>query len=654
MPGRRAKPLSRRGTAFIALVVCGGTLAILLSLRTLVSEAVPPQWLLFAALTLASSMFTLKIPSIQSRLSVSEIFAFTSILLFGPEAAAVTLALDGVLISLRWRMTPLQTAFNFANLGLSVWACGRVFFLVSGAAPLFARSAAYQDLLLPLMLMVVTYFVVNSGLTATAVASERGDHIWLVWRRHFLPLAPNYLAGASVSLLLVVAFQQVHFTALALILPVLLISYLTQRASLGRFEDSQAHVADLNRLLLSTVETLATAIDAKDEVTHSHVRRVQQGTIALARELGVTDEQTLKAIEAGALLHDTGKIAVPEHILNKPGRLTAAEFEKMKRHAPIGAEILSSIDFPYPVVPIVRHHHENWDGTGYPDGLAGTDIPLGARILSVVDCYDALTSDRPYRSRMTDAQAIAILRERRGTMYDPMIVDAFIAAAPRLMPSRTGLRHPAAVAIGGARARDREETGLTHSERTDADPPSFQDGVLAVTSLTRALSGEARLGDVGALIWMLLRQALASNAMTISRIDEATDTVTVRFAAGTHASLLRTIAHPSGGGISGWVAVNLRPAINAEPALELGSKAVPLQPELLSCLSVPLVERDALVAVLSVYSERPRAYSDDDVRLIEVLAPRLASAILRSSNAEETAESTPPSSRQPLRLVKTN
>jgi putative nucleotidyltransferase with HDIG domain len=158
--------------------------------------------------------------------------------------------------------------------------------------------------------------------------------------------------------------------------------------------------------------------------------------LALAREVGISDEATLKAIEAAALLHDTGKIAVPEHILNKPGKLTAAEFEKMKLHAPIGAEILSAIEFPYPVVPIVRHHHENWDGTGYPDGISGADIPIGARILSVVDCFDALTSDRPYRRRMSDADSVAILLARRGTMYDPAIVDTFVRARHQIMRRR--------------------------------------------------------------------------------------------------------------------------------------------------------------------------------------------------------------------------
>ena len=191
---------------------------------------------------------------------------------------------------------------------------------------------------------------------------------------------------------------------------------------------------DLDRLYSSTVEMLAMAIDARDEVTHSHVRRVQSYALGLARSLGVRDAGTLRAIEAAALVHDMGKLAIPEDILNKPGKLTHFEFEIMKLHVDVGADILSLVDFPFPLVPIVQCHHENWDGRGYPRGVAGRRIPLGARILSVVDCFDALTSDRPYRARMSDADAFAILRGRRGTMYDPDVVDTFIRIQPSIAP----------------------------------------------------------------------------------------------------------------------------------------------------------------------------------------------------------------------------
>src|SRR5678816_1019859 len=177
------------------------------------------------------------------------------------------------------------------------------------------------------------------------------------------------------------------------------------------------------------------AIDAKDQITHGHIRRVQSYAVALAKHLGVTDQSLIKAIEAAAPLHDMGKLAVPEYILNKPGKLTSAEFEKMKLHATVGADILSAIEFPYPVVPIVRHHHESWDGSGYPAGLKGTDIPVGARILSVVDCFDALTSDRPYRPRLSDADALRILSERRGSMYDPLVVDTFSQVYSTIAPA---------------------------------------------------------------------------------------------------------------------------------------------------------------------------------------------------------------------------
>jgi putative nucleotidyltransferase with HDIG domain len=645
-PGSLPAPATR----FILVVSACGLLVAAWCVRSLTQATPPPTFYVFAVLTLAASAFSLKIPSIDSTSAASEIFALTSVLLYGRDAGGLIFAGVAIVLSLRSRFSPLKTVFNVGNLCLSGWVSGAVFFALARVPPLYLYTGSFTALLTPLSVMTAAYFLSNSGITATVVALVSKRPLVAVWRTHFLPLLPSCVAGASVALLLVVAMRQVHFTAIALILPLLFISYLTLRTSFGRLEDAQAHVDDLNRLLLSTVETLATAIDAKDEVTHDHVRRVQRGTLALARELGVTDEQMLKAIEAGALLHDAGKIAVPEHILNKPGRLTRAEFEKMKRHAPIGAEILSSIEFPYPVVPIVRHHHEAWDGTGYPDGLKGTNIPLGARILSVVDCYDALTSDRPYRSRMGTEEAIAILREQRGRMYDPLIVDAFIASLDRIMPTGAWEPHPAARAIGDARARDREEE--LAAQPHGAITPAFSDGVLAVTSLSRALGGNAQIGDVGALLWMILRQTLLCDAMTVSVVDQRTDTMAVRFAAGAHAGLLRTLTRARGTGISGWVAVNLRPAVNAEPMLEIGSQAADLAPSLRSCLSVPLVDGDTLVAVLSVYAERPQAYSDDHVRLIELLSPRLASALLGSVNAESESQASPLTNTATLRLIK--
>src|SRR4051794_24312170 len=496
--------------------------------------------------------------------------------------------------------------------------------------------------------MTVAYFMCNSGLTAAVVSIVSRQPFFVLWRDHFLPLAPSYVAGASVSLLLVVAMREVQLTAIALILPLLVISYLTLHSSFGRLEDSKLHVTKLNHLLLSTVETLATAIDAKDEVTHDHVRRVQHGTLALARRLGVSDPEMLKAIEAAALLHDTGKIAVPEHILNKPGKLKPAEYDKMKRHAPIGAEILSSIEFPYPVVPIVRHHHENWDGTGYPDGLKGEEIPLGARILQVVDCFDALTSDRPYRRRLGDEQSLNILRERRGSMYDPAIVDAFIADYKRIMPATSATVHPATRAIGDARAQDREDR--THEPVTPGT--AVTDGLLAVSSLSRALAGEALVPDVGALLWTILRPVIACDTMAVFVPDVEHDAIAMRFAAGLHASAMRGLTMAAGSGVVGWVAVNTRFAVNSDPALDLGYRSRDLSPALRSCLVLPLVTGDALVAVLALYRTERDAFSEDDVRMAELLAPRLAVSLDAAVEAEDAVAPPVALGAQGLKLVK--
>ena len=329
-----------------------------------------------------------------------------------------------------------QVLFNMAAPSVAVWTAGTAFYLLSGIAPYSKVFTPLPELFFPLLVFTALYFLLNSWLVAVAVASKINITLQ-IWWKNFAWLSVNYFSGASLAALIVTYTQQLDFSALAMIVPLLVVSYLTFRTAMGRAEDSYHHLAELNRLYLSTIETLAMAIDAKDQITHGHIRRVQAYAVGLAKSIGVADDKLLKAIEAAALLHDMGKLAVPEHILNKPGKLTPAEFEKMKLHASVGADILSAIDFPYPVVPIVRHHHENWNGTGYPDGINGTDIPIGARILSVVDCFDALTSDRPYRPRLSDEDALAILIERRGSMYDPLVVDTFIRVYADIAPEHS-------------------------------------------------------------------------------------------------------------------------------------------------------------------------------------------------------------------------
>jgi putative nucleotidyltransferase with HDIG domain len=422
--------MSGRGRVYIWAVIAAGACCVGQALHQFVSDPPGSQWLLIVLLTLVSGTATIRLPSIPAHISVSETFLFSAVLLFGPAAGVLTVVMDALLATLRttsknWNKE--QILFNSVAPALSLWVASHLFYATARIAPLVKQTqpTSIGILVAPLLLFTVVYFCLNSGLVACAIGFQKNLSPFTVWRQHLMWLSLNYFGGASVAALMVVYTRELNWTFLAVIVPLLLVLYVTFRTSMARVADANKHVEDVNALYLATVQTLAAVIDAKDRVTHSHIRRVQGYAVELAKAVGVRDEMHLKAIQAAAVLHDTGKIAVPEAILNKPGPLSPEEYAVMKRHATVGADIISSINFPYPVEPIVRHHHENWDGTGYPAGLVGTEIPIGARILAVVDCFDALTSDRPYRARMTDADALEIIAERRSNMYDPLVVDTF-------------------------------------------------------------------------------------------------------------------------------------------------------------------------------------------------------------------------------------
>src|SRR6266851_6923041 len=263
--------------------------------------------------------------------------------------------------------------------------------------------------------------VVYSCLRVSLAAWWRKNQLRISWGLLIAPLAVAILYAAIFKHLLPI---------LMLTATCLLAAYLIYRSSIARLNTKSDETEALVRLHLATAEALATAIDAKDQTTHCHVRRVQIYAAGMGKLLGLADAE-IAALEAGALLHDVGKLAVPDHILNKPGPLTPAEFEKMKVHTIIGTEILGRVGFPYPVLPIVRHHHEQWDGRGYPDGLSGEEIPLTARIMAVVDCFDSACEERPFRRGLNREEAIEMLKEGSGTHFDPKVVQLFIDLLPR-------------------------------------------------------------------------------------------------------------------------------------------------------------------------------------------------------------------------------
>ena len=435
-----------RPTLYVWAMNVVGIVVVLHSVVSLVRNPLSPGWLVLAILALIGGATVLRMQAVPASFSIGDTFSFAALFVYGPEAATVTVALDTLAISSRIGGSASRVLFNTAAPALAMWCAGGLVFHVVGV-PLPVHAPGPLTVFGSAGAAVAISFLLGSWFVATTVALHQHTAIFAVWRKHFAPLWTGPAAGGYVGALVAFLFDRLGLAALLSLMPIPVIMYYALRSSLGRVEDQLRHLLEMKGMYHATVEAFATAVDAKDQVTAGHTRRVQADCAALAQEFGISDESTLRALEAAALLHDVGKIGIPEHILNKPGKLSTEEFAIMKGHVVIGTEILSGITFPFPVVPIVAAHHESWDGTGYPAGLRGEEIPLAARILTVVDCFDALTSDRPYRSAMSHADAFDILRERRGTMYDPQVVDRFITLRSRFSPSADAAYAASAAAV---------------------------------------------------------------------------------------------------------------------------------------------------------------------------------------------------------------
>ncbi len=646
---RAGRPAPKALQCYLQALLAAGAIVLVHSAAAVV-QTPHTGWLLLAALAMVAGSFKLNFASVSASISVADTFFITTAVMFGPGPAAVAVACDSLIISCRRRDPWTRVAFNTAAPALSLWVAAQVCFALAGSPPLADAGAPVVTFIGPLLTLAVIYFLLNSGFTAVAVGLESRQSPWQLWRRHFQWLWIGYIGAASVAFCLMLLVQQASLAAVLMLLPLLAVFHLTLRSSFGRLDDAHRHLSDMDRLYLSTVETLAMAIDAKDDVTHSHVRRVQAYSVGLARALGIDDETTLKAIKAAALLHDTGKLGVPEHILNKPGRLTASEFDKMKLHVDIGADILSLVQFPYPVVPIVRCHHENWNGTGYPRGIAGEDIPIGARILSVVDCFDALTSDRPYRRRLSDEAAIEILRERSGTMYDPHVVDKFIAVYRdiEIDAGDGAAEHEVLQRINQAR---NETDGRVETSDVSAAAPG---DLFAFVSLARLVSGEGGVADVLALSSQLVRD-IVPGASGAWYMPAAGDRLVVADAFGQAAPALKGISVETGNRLTGWVAASGQPIVSSDAALDLGARAESVTPPLRTCASVPLTCGSAMVAVLTLYAESADTLTGDHVRLVQTVAPHLASALhaatQRGAIAAKSSPPEKPAANRELRLV---
>jgi diguanylate cyclase (GGDEF)-like protein/putative nucleotidyltransferase with HDIG domain len=608
-----------------------------------------PHFGLFAALLVFSSVasalkVSLPLATSGSTMSVSYAVDFASLLLLGANPTMIvagTSAWSQCTFRTQQRSPAYRTLFSMASLVLTVKATGLAYAWLGGPPPGVPFSAI--SIAKPLVGAATVYFICNTVFVATAISLSTRQSILRVWNENFLWSAPSYFVGALAAGSAAWVVDRGGYWMASLAAAPLYLTYRTYKVYLGRIQDQQRHVQQVSDLHLATIEALALAIDAKDQTAQSHIRRVQVYAAGLARAFGMTMNE-IQGVKTAALLHDIGKLAVPEHILSKPGPLTQEEFQKIRIHPQVGAEIISGVPFPYPVAPLILSHHERWDGKGYPAGLKGSEIPLGARILAVVDYFDALMSERPYHKAMNLEAAIGLLRQESGKALDPRVVETFIEMYPALSdeadasqePSRKLTRvaahAPAAqpavglVSESPARTNVFEDIALAHRE------------IYALYEIAQAMGSSLGVSDTMALISSKLSNIVPFSCCALYLYSEESEMLRCRFATGLEADLVQQLTIRNGQGLTGWVARNRRPLVNARPSADFEAAGVTAPNTLQAALVCPLVFNERFIGTIAVYHTNSSVYSDDHRRLLDRISEQAAAVIYNSMVFEQTQE----------------
>jgi diguanylate cyclase (GGDEF)-like protein/putative nucleotidyltransferase with HDIG domain len=635
-------PLAAR--LYVAAVMTAGAAVLLVFGRSPIHNLI-----LFAALLLLSSLASafkviLPLTTSGSTMSVSYAVDFASLLLLGADATmwvAATSAWAQCTFRTQAHAPAYRTLFSMASLVVTVKLTGLVFTALGGPPP--GIPFALTDIPKPLVGAATAYFVCNTLLIAAAIALSSRQSTLRVWNENFLWSAPSYFFGAgSAALAASVIDRGGYWLALLLAAPPYLI-YRTYKVYLGRIQDQQRHVQQVSDLHLATIEALALAIDAKDHTAQSHIRRVQMYAAGLAKALGMSDND-IQGVKTAALLHDIGKLAVPEHILSKPGPLTQEEFQKIRIHPQIGAEIISGVPFPYPVAPLILSHHERWDGKGYPVGLKNEEIPLGARILSVVDYFDALMSERPYHKAMSFEAAMGLLHQESGKALDPRVVQTFVDLYPILAAEADASQEPPRKLTRVAAHLPAAQPAVGLVNETPARTNVFEDIALAhreiyaLYEIAQAMGSSLGVADTMALISSKLSNIVPFSCCALFLYSEESEVLRCRFATGVEADVVQQLSIKNGHGLTGWVARNRRPLVNARPSADFEAAGVLTRTALQSALVCPLIFNERFIGTIAVYHSDNAIYTDDHRRLLDRISEQAAAVIYNSVVFEQTQE----------------
>jgi diguanylate cyclase (GGDEF)-like protein/putative nucleotidyltransferase with HDIG domain len=516
---------------------------------------------------------------------------------------------------------PYRIIFNLANHALCAAAAGWV--LYGAGRALGVRPAGLTLAPVPIALAAAAYYLVNTLGTAAAIAWSQGLRVRQVWEENFLWTAPGYLASACGAALLSCLYA--HWPPLILLLtPLVYVIYHCFQLHTETVRKEMKHMDELNELNRSVITSLAMAIDAKDRYTHKHINRVREYAVALAERLNVSRDE-LEAVKIAALLHDIGKLGVPENILGKPGKLTPEEFEVIKTHVTVGAMILEPVRFPWPVIPIVMTHHERWDGNGYPKGLKREEIPIGGRIVSLADVFDALTSNRPYRKAVTREKAIELLQAGSGTQFDPRVVDTFVAALPEIEERIRQLE----LMDEEADSEEGKEGGA-RSMASDALERIAQasDAMYVLCELADLISAQPDMAVILELIVQKVEKIVPASTTVVFLISPEEEELRPAFVRGIQAELFEDMQIRIGEGASGWVAQHNEPLRNGAAGLDVARKLKPGENlELTSTLSVPLLVEGHVIGALTLYHTGYDYFKPHHERLLTLIAEHAAPAL---------------------------
>jgi diguanylate cyclase (GGDEF)-like protein/putative nucleotidyltransferase with HDIG domain len=620
-------------------------------------------------LTIAASRLTVSVTNAdglsRSQKSIADSLIFLAVMLYaaGPDQtvapATVLAAAVGFLSSFKStdrRTTIFNTSAAIISTYIAAFFYGQVFHLLAGSSQGESiQSVSLNSLLLPICVLALVQYFLSTVVVVAFAAFDSGRESLTLSRESLVWTSITQVAAAASAGLFYAAMQNGNLPFIFVGLLIIGLVYLLYRFDEIRVQEvrrSEAaksqHLHEMAELHMNTIESLAIAIDAKDQTTHGHVRRTQIYATEMGKLLKVRESE-IQALQAGALLHDIGKLAVPEYILNKPGKLTESEFAKMKIHPTVGGDILKRVNFPYPVEDIVRYHHEKWDGTGYPKGLKAEGIPLVARIIAVVDFYDATRCDRPYRQGMKREDSLALLRKMAGSSFDPRVVDMFVEHVEEfdnLIASQDIQEQVASGVDADYASQTKPDAGLA-SEVLGAleDNTGFrsiteaQREVFALHEIAQTIGSSLNLGDTVTLISNKLRAIVPFETCIIFIVDEKTGKAIPAHVAGEDAEAFSRRRMTIGDGITGWVIANARSMCNTSPELDLVGVPDAISKSIRGVLVSPLIREDGAFGAITLYSKKLASYTTEHVRLLESVAQHASSAINNALTFEKTKES---------------